>query len=66
MNNNKNEKKSLNLFKTKFYIVDNLVKRLLDDPYVTQEDKVELNNILQDSIKRQNDIKNKCKKKIKK
>ena len=57
MNNNKYGKRSLNRFKTKFYIVDNLVKRLLDDPYVTKEDKVELNNILQDSIKRQNDIK---------
>ena len=56
MNNNKIGKKSLNRFRTNFYILDNLVKRLLNDPYVTNEDKIELIKILQDSLRRQIEI----------
>ena len=56
MNNNRIGKKSLNRFRTKFYILDNLVKRLLNDPYVTKEDKIELIKILQDSLRRQIEI----------
>jgi glycosyltransferase involved in cell wall biosynthesis len=58
MNNNKIGKRSLSRFRTKFYILDNLVKGLLNDTYVTQEDKIELIKILQDSLKRQIELEN--------
>ena len=50
-------KKNLKLFKTKFYILDNLLKLLINDPYVSNEDKIELNKILNDSLNRQKEIK---------
>ena len=50
---NKNEKISLKHIKTRFYILDNLLYKLLKDPYVNQEDKKNLNQLLIDSLKRQ-------------
>ena len=55
--NNNGGKKNLKLFKTQFYILDNLLNFLINDPYVTNEDKIELNKILEDSLKRQKEIK---------
>ena len=57
--NNIYGQKSLKRFKTEFYILDNLLKILINDPYVSNDDKIELNKILEDSLKRQNEIKNK-------
>ena len=55
--NNNGGKKNLKLFKTQFYILDNLLNFLINDPYVTNEDKIELKKILEDSLKRQKEIK---------
>ena len=44
---------NLSNFRTNFYILDDLIKKLLKDPYVSKRDKIELNNIIIDSLKRQ-------------
>jgi glycosyltransferase involved in cell wall biosynthesis len=43
----------LSKFKTNFYILDNLLKMLLNDPYVTKDDKEYVHQLLIDSYKRQ-------------
>jgi glycosyltransferase involved in cell wall biosynthesis len=43
----------LSKFKTNFYILNNLLKMLLNDPYVTKDDKEYVNQLLIDSYKRQ-------------
>ena len=43
---------NLSNFRTNFYILDDLIKKLLKDPYVSKRDKIELNNIIIDSLKR--------------
>ena len=45
---------NLRHFKTKFYILDNLLKYLIKDPFVSKKDKNFLHKLLIDSIKRQN------------
>ena len=52
--NNLNSKINLSHFKTKFYILDNLLKNLIKDPFVSMKDKNFLHKLLIDSIKRQN------------
>ena len=47
---------ALKSFKTNFYILDNLLMKLLKDPYISKIDKIELNKMLIDSLERQNDI----------
>jgi hypothetical protein len=47
---------ALKSFKTNFYILDNLLVKLLKDPYISKIDKIEINKMLIDSLKRQNDI----------
>ena len=44
---------TLSNFRTNFYILDDLIKKLLKDPYVSKRDKIELNNLIIDSLKRQ-------------
>ena len=51
---NKDNKINLGLFKTKFYILDDLLNILIKDPFVSSEDKIFLNQLLIDSQKRQN------------
>ena len=48
-----NRNEALSNFRTKFYILDNLVKKLLKDPYVKEESKISLRNILDKSYRRQ-------------
>ena len=52
--NNLNSKINLSHFKTKFYILDNLLKNLIEDPFVSRKDKNFLHKLLIDSIKRKN------------
>ena len=53
--------KEMNLenFKSKFYLLDNLINTLIKDPYVDKEDKIFLYETLINSIRRQIKIKNK-------
>jgi len=48
-----NGKVALRNFRTKFYILDNLIKNLIKDPYVKEESKISLRNILNNSYIRQ-------------
>jgi len=48
-----NGKVALRNFRTKFYILDNLIKSLIKDPYVKEESKISLKNILNNSYIRQ-------------
>lgn len=43
-------------FRTKFYILDDLLKLLINDPYVTNQDKSYVKQLLNDSLRRQNNI----------
>ena len=52
----RNKRVTLNGFRTKFYILDNLLKKLTNDPYVTKEDKIYVYQLLIDSLKRQNEL----------
>jgi glycosyltransferase involved in cell wall biosynthesis len=52
--NNIKMKINLSHFKTKFYILDNLLNNLIKDPFVSKKDKNFLHKLLIDSIKRQN------------
>ena len=52
--NNLTTRINLNNFKTKFYILDNLLKNLIEDRFVSKKDKNFLHKLLIDSIKRQN------------
>ena len=52
----RNKRVTLNGFRTKFYILDNLLKKLTNDPYVTREDKIYVYQLLIDSLKRQNEL----------
>jgi hypothetical protein len=56
--NNFTSKINLSYFKSKFYILDNLLKMLIKDPYVSHNDKNFLHNLLINSLKRQNKEKN--------
>lgn len=55
--NDTNNKINLSFFKTKFYILDDLLNLLIKDPYVCNEDKKFINLLLIDSQKRQEKIK---------
>ena len=52
-----NKKIKLNYLRTDFYILNDLLKKLINDPYVDNKDKIYLNQLLNDSLKRQNKIK---------
>ena len=45
----KNAKVKIKYLKSKYYILTNLVETLIDDPYVSQIDKVFLNKILKEA-----------------
>ena len=49
----RNGRIALNNFRTKFYILDNLVKKLIEDPYVNKQSKTSLQIILNKSYQRQ-------------
>ena len=49
----RNKRIVLNGFKSNFYILDNLLNILIQDPYVSKEDKEYVNKLLTDSLKRQ-------------
>jgi hypothetical protein len=49
---------NLNWFKTKFYILDALLNILIKDPYIKIEDKIFINQLLFESKKKQEKIKN--------
>jgi glycosyltransferase involved in cell wall biosynthesis len=49
---------NLNWFKTKFYILDDLLNILIKDPYIKIEDKIFINQLLFESKKKQEKIKN--------
>jgi hypothetical protein len=53
---NGNNKISLKHMKSNFYILDDLLKTLLKDPYVRDRDKKKINELLVDSSKRQENI----------
>jgi hypothetical protein len=53
------EKYKLSYFKSRFYLLNNLIKILLEDKYVKNDDKLFLNKILNESLIRENKIKNK-------
>ena len=55
--NRVNRRVSLHNLKSKFYILDNILNKLADDPYVSAEDKIFIYELLMDSLKRQNDKK---------
>ena len=52
-----NKKLKLNEIKTDFNILNDLLKKLINDPFVDNKDKIYLNKLLNDSLERQ--IKNK-------
>ena len=54
-NNNiiSNEKIKLNFFKSRFYLLDNLLYLLIQESYVSKKDKIFLIKLLNDSLKRQ-------------
>jgi len=54
-----NNKLNLTDFRTDFYILNDLLKKLINDPYVDNKNKTYLNKLLDNSLKRQNEIKNK-------
>ena len=56
--NNITSRINLSYFRSKFYILDNLLKELIKDPYVSKNDKKFLHNLLINSLKRQNIMKN--------
>ena len=47
---------NFNCYKSKFYILDDLLNLLIKDPYVRSEDKIFANKLLFDSKKRQKKI----------
>jgi hypothetical protein len=49
---------NLNWFRTKFYILDDLLNILIKDPYIKIEDKIFINQLLFESKKKQEKIKN--------
>ena len=57
--NDTNNMINLSFFKTKFYILDDLLNLLIKDPYVCNEDKIFANLLLIDSQKRQEKLKGK-------
>ena len=56
--NGNNTKISLKKLESKFYILDNILNRLVDDPYVTKEDKIFVYELINDSRERQLKLKN--------
>ena len=52
--NNLNNKINLSYFKTKYYILDDLLNILLKDPFVSNDDKIFLYNLLKISKTKQN------------
>ena len=56
MSYNQTGKISLKYMKSNFYILDDLLKTLLKDPYVRDRDKKKINELLVDSLKRQENI----------
>ena len=55
--NRKKKRVKLHNLKSKFYMLNNILNKLADDPYVSTEDKIFVYKLLLDSIERQNDIK---------
>ena len=55
---NETKKVALKHIKTRFYILDNLLYKLLNDFYIRKEDKIKLCQLLIDSLKRQINEKN--------
>ena len=53
---NGNNKIRLKYMKSNFYILDELLKKLLKDPYVRERDKKKINELLVDSLKRQENV----------
>ena len=51
--NRNNTDISLKKLKSKYYILDNILNRLVDDPYVTKEDKIFVYELINDSRERQ-------------
>ena len=51
--NNVNNVINIKFFRTKFYILNDLLNLLIKDPFVNTEDKIFLNGLLNDSIKRE-------------
>ena len=50
------KKYKLSYFKSRFYLLNNLIKILLEDPYVENNDKLLLNKILNESLLREKNI----------
>ena len=57
--NSEKEKYKLNYFKSRFYLLNNLGKILLEARYLENNDKLFLKKILNESLLRENNIKNK-------
>jgi len=55
--NGEKEKYKLKYFKSRFYLLNNLIKILLEDRYVENNDKLFLNKILNESLLRKKNIK---------
>ena len=55
---NETKEVALKHIKTRFYILDNLLYKLLNDFYIRKEDKIKLCQLLIDSLKRQINEKN--------
>jgi hypothetical protein len=55
--NTETSKIRLNFFRSKFYLLNDLIKTLINDPYVTNNDKIFLNQILNESHISENKIK---------
>jgi glycosyltransferase involved in cell wall biosynthesis len=53
------KKYKLSYFKSRFYLLNNLIKILLEDPYIEKDDKIFLKKILNESLIREGNIKTK-------
>ena len=54
---NNGSKYKLSYFKSRFYLLNNLLNILIEDPYVLKEDKIFLNKLLNESIEREKNVK---------
>ena len=50
------EKYKLSYFKSRFYLLNNLIKILFEDPYIENDDKLFLKKILNESLLREKNI----------
>ena len=55
--NNKTSRVRLDFFRSKFFLLNDLIKILINDPYVTNDDRKFLNQILHESHILENKVK---------